>query len=56
MHLRLKRTKKWFEENKKSLALSALIACIALISFALGYITARDLSHPPIVIQKYMSQ
>lgn len=43
--------KEFIAQHKKELQLSIIVCLLCVISFALGYITARDLSAPPIIIQ-----
>jgi hypothetical protein len=47
------RFKIWFRNHKKTILLSVIGVLIILLSYALGYITARDFTNAPIIIQKH---
>lgn len=44
--------KNWINENKKDILLVVLIFLIAFLSFGFGYLTNREFTHAPIIIQK----
>lgn len=48
--------REWIEVNKKIITLGVLFFLISSISFALGYLSAGELKHPQIVIEKNEAQ
>ncbi len=44
--------KEWFKENQKNIFLMFLIILVATLSFGLGYLSNREFTRAPIVIEK----
>ncbi len=46
------RIRDWLVFHKKELIFAIIIFLVASISFALGYLSNRELNHAPIIIEK----
>ena len=44
--------KEWFIENQKNIFLTILIILVATLSFGLGYLSNREFTRAPIIIEK----
>jgi len=51
-HSKIIHLKHTLKERKEQILLTLIVFFIALVSFGLGYISARDFSVTPIVIEK----
>ena len=49
----LVRIRNYIHGHKRSILFVVIVLLLMSLSFALGYITARDLTKVPIIIQKY---
>lgn len=52
MNEKISQFKDWFNENQKNIFLTALIILVATLSFGLGYLSNREFTHSPIIIEK----
>jgi len=55
MDILIAKCKNWAIEHKKELLLFMLIFLVSSISFALGYLMARDQGRAPIIIERASS-
>jgi len=51
-NLNLLEIKEWIKENQKNIILGLLLLLTATLSFGLGYLTNREFTHAPIIIEK----
>jgi Na+/H+ antiporter NhaC len=54
-NLKFDEIKEVIKENQKNIFIALLIFLIATLSFGLGYLTNREFTHSPIVIEKCSS-
>ncbi len=49
---RYKAVCQWTAENRKDIILAILLFLVAMLGFALGYLTNREAQHTPIIIER----
>lgn len=52
MNEKINKIKEWLKENERNIIITLLIFLITTLSFGIGYLTNREFTRAPIIIEK----